>query len=389
MRPKVITGFMVAIEMKTILRLLLVLAVSCCVSCSKAGNEESGEVVISFYPKITGTAGSGFNVETDVKSSALTTANLSNFGVYAYSGMADFEPGSSSCSFMNNLKVYKPEGYGSWMYDGEPILWPYKNKISFFAYAPYISESGDDFISISYQEDENSKGSPVLRCEVPAKIDKSTDLLLSLPLYNQELITNGQVKLSFIHALSKFEFYAKTAEAVSDTREYTVEKISLEYVASNAYFSYPSATQVSTTPASVTEAIGNYTVTPNYEEGREYILANTDYLIENTVKKSGKTLPLIRDGYDFYLIPQMIERNSTLIKDVKITVIYTYNDEQGEEHTLTIQNTLSGVLRGIKKIEPCKRYRLTFVLSELSGDFNIDTEILPWESEIIDVPSFD
>lgn len=389
MRPKVITGFMVAIEMKTILRLLLVLAVSFCVSCSKAGNEGGGEVVISFYPKITGTTGSGFNVETDVKSSALTTANLINFGVYAYSGLANFDPGSSSCSFMSNLKVYKPEGYGSWIYDGEPILWPYKNKISFFAYAPYLPDTGGDFISISYQKDENSKGAPVLRCEVPAQIDKCTDLLLSLPLYNQELKTNGQIKLNFIHALSKFEFYAKTADAVSDTREYKVEKISLEYVASNAFFSYPSVTGVSVTPSTFAEAIGNYIVSPNYEEGREYILTNEDYLIENTVKKSDKTLPLIRDGYHFYLIPQMIERNSTLIKDVKITVIYTYNDEYAEEHTLTIQNTLSGVLRGIKKIEPCKRYRLTFVLSELSGDFNIDTEILPWEAEIIDVPSFD
>lgn len=290
---------------------------------------------------------------------------------------------------MNNLKVYKPEGYGSWAYDGEPILWPYKKKISFFAYAPYIPDTGGDFISISYQEDENSKGAPVLRCEVPAQIDKCTDLLLSLPLYNQELITNGQVKLNFIHALSKFEFYAKTAEAVSDTREYKVKKISLEYMASNASFSYPSEAQLSVAPPSVAEAIGNYIISPNYEEEREYILSNEDYLIDNTVKKSDKTMPLIRDGYDFYLIPQMIERNSTLINDVKITVIYTYNDEYAEEHTLTIQNTLSGVLRGIKKIEPCKRYRLTFVLSELSGDFNIDTEILPWETEIIDVPSFD
>lgn len=380
--PKVITGFMVAIERRTIFRLLLVLAVACSFSCSKESNEVEGGVVISFYPRITG-SGIGRNIETGVKSSQLTTANLSDFGVYAYSGVDNFNQGSSSCSFMNNLKVYKKDGFGSWMYDGDPILWPYNNKISFFAYAPYMAEP-DNLISISYQKDENSKGVPVIRCEVPAKIEKSTDLLLSLPLYNQQLATTGQVKLNFIHALSKFEFYAKTAETVADTRRYNVEKISLEYVANKADFSYPS-----TTAASIAETVDNYIVSPSYEEDREYILTSSDYLIENSIKKSDNTRSLLREGYNFYIVPQLLKRNSTLVKDVRITVVYTYNEESGDVHTLTIQNTLSGVLRGINKTEMGKRYRLTFILSELSGDFNIDTEILPWDSEIIDVPTFD
>ena len=122
---------------------------------------------------------------------------------------------------------------------------------------------------------------------------------------------------------------------------------------------------------------------------REYILLSSDYITDSPIKKSDGTVTLIRDDLNFYLIPQSIERDSEETRDVKITVIYSYRDDNGIKHTLTIQNNLSGILRGIKSIELCKRYRLTFVLSELSGDFNIDTEILPWDVKIIDVPSFD
>lgn len=345
------------------------------ISCSKDNYEERSGTKISFYPALAGSTGSNIGS----KSSTYTTANLDEFGVYAYSGASSFNSENSLCAFMQNLKVYKPNGYGNWIYDDDPKIWPYKNRISFFAYAPYIPDSGDEFIKISYLQNKDSKGAPVITCDQPAHINRHRDLLLSVPLYDMEQPNNGLVKINFIHVLSKFEFYAKTSDAVSESREYSVEKISFEYVAYNGVFKYPESVQ-----SSVSEALNNYSVIPNYEELREYILLSSDYIIDSPIKKSDGTVTLIRDDLNFYLIPQSIERDSEETKYVKITVIYSYIDDNGIKHTLTIQNNLSGILRGVKSIELCKRYRLTFVLSELSGDFNIDTEILPWDVKIID-----
>lgn len=352
------------------------------VSCSKDSSEEGSGVKIIFYPALAGHSSTDSNI--DSKSSSYTTSNLDEFGVYAYSGTSGFNPLNSACTFMQNLKIYKPNGYGGWIYDNDPKIWPYKNKISFFAYAPYIPDSGDEFIKISYLQNKDSKGAPVISCDQSAHINRHRDLLLSVPLYDMEQPNNGQVKINFIHALSKFEFYAKTSEAVSDSREYSIEKISFEYVAYNGIFKYPASIQ-----SSVSDALNNYSVIPNYEELREYILLNTDYIIDSPITKSDGKVAIIRDNLNFFLIPQLIDRDSENIKDVKITVIYSYTDDEDVKHTLTIQNNLSGILRGLKSIEICKRYKLTFVLSELSGDFNIDTEILPWDVKIIDVPSFD
>lgn len=368
--------------LKALLCTLHSLVVILSVSCSKDNGEENDDVKISFHPALAGSGSTDSNIGS--KSSSYTTANLDEFGVYAYSDKNGFNSANSACEFMQNLRVCKPSGYGSWIYDGDSKIWPYKNKISFFAYAPYIPDSGDEFIKISYLQNRDSKGAPVVSCDQSAHINRHRDLLLSVPLYDMEQPSNGQVKINFIHALSKFEFYAKTSDAVSDSREYNVEKISFEHVAYNGVFKYPESVQ-----SSVSDALNNYSVIPNYEELREYILLNTDYIIDSPITKSGGTVALIRDNLNFYLIPQSIERDSEEMKNVKITVIYSYIDDKDVKHTLTIQNNLSGILRGLKTIDICKRYRLTFVLSELSGDFNIDTEILPWDVKIIDVPSFD
>ena len=112
-----------------------------------------------------------------------TTSDLETIGVFAYFTHGNFNKDAATPNFMYNQLVGKQTD-GTWSYS--PVkFWPDNSttdKISFFAYAPYINETtGSNFF---VQDKESSNGFPMLSCTVPTAENKQIDFLAATPVMN-------------------------------------------------------------------------------------------------------------------------------------------------------------------------------------------------------------
>ena len=127
-----------------------------------------------------------------------TTSDLETIGVFAYFTHGNFNEDAATPNFMYNQLVGKQTD-GTWSYS--PVkFWPDNSttdKISFFAYAPYINETtGSNFF---VQDKESSNGFPMLSYTVPTAENKQIDFLAATPVMNQN---NGNVSFKLRHTLT-------------------------------------------------------------------------------------------------------------------------------------------------------------------------------------------
>lgn len=133
-----------------------------------------------------------------------SAADLTDIGVFAYFTNGEFNNGSSTPNFMYNQQVERQTD-GSWTYS--PVkYWPGNttDKISFFAYAPYVDEAASGGSNPSFQGNAVA-GFPKLTYTVPAAEADQTDLLAATPLMNRTAPTTDseKVKFNLKHALTK------------------------------------------------------------------------------------------------------------------------------------------------------------------------------------------
>lgn len=136
---------------------------------------------------------------TVINETALGTQGL---GVFAYyTGASDYASATEP-KFMYNEKVWNESG---WKYTNTKY-WPgNEQKISFFAYAPYVSTA--DAI-ITALPDANTEGDPTIGFAVPETVTNQIDLLYATPVKNA---FEGTVNFTFNHALTRIGFKVKTA----------------------------------------------------------------------------------------------------------------------------------------------------------------------------------
>ena len=95
-----------------------------------------------------------------------TTSDLETIGVFAYFTHGNFNEDAATPNFMYNQLVGKQTD-GTWSYS--PVkFWPDNSttdKISFFAYAPYINETASSNFFV--QDKESSNGFPMLVIPFP------------------------------------------------------------------------------------------------------------------------------------------------------------------------------------------------------------------------------
>lgn len=135
-----------------------------------------------------------------------------SFGVFAFNtGGANYNPeaGGQTPNLMYNQQV-KWTG-AKWAY-GQEVDWP-GGPISFFAYAPYVSDPSSRRYGITSLSGEKEAGDPKLTFEVAEKVVNQTDLLYASKV---DLGTN-RVKLDFKHALSLIRFKQPTHSADPNT----------------------------------------------------------------------------------------------------------------------------------------------------------------------------
>lgn len=136
----------------------------------------------------------------------LTTDNLTSVGLFASFTQGNYNESTATLNFMHNQKLQKSGN--AWTYSPQKY-WPVNtnDKISFFAYAPYIDEikaNGDDIIDTPTT---TAVGYPAVTFVNSAA---KTDLLLATPVMNKN---EGNVSLEFKHALTRVSFYIKNGDA--------------------------------------------------------------------------------------------------------------------------------------------------------------------------------
>lgn len=145
-----------------------------------------------------------------------SAADLTDIGVFAYFTNGTFSEGSSTPNFMYNQKVER-QADGSWTYS--PVrFWPGNttDKISFFAYAPYVDHAASGGSNPSFQG-KTAAGYPQLTYTVPAAEADQIDLLAAVPLMNRTAPAGEQVKFKLKHALTKVNVGIKSEVGITVT----------------------------------------------------------------------------------------------------------------------------------------------------------------------------
>lgn len=145
-----------------------------------------------------------------------SAADLTDMGVFAYFTNGTFSEGSSTPNFMYNQKVER-QADGSWIYS--PVrFWPGNttDKISFFAYAPYVDHAASGGSNPSFQG-KTAAGYPQLTYTVPVAEGDQTDLLAAVPLMNRTAPAGEQVKFKLKHALTKVNVGIKSEVGITVT----------------------------------------------------------------------------------------------------------------------------------------------------------------------------
>lgn len=152
--------------------------------------------------------------DTQTRSGALATGNLLSMGIFAYYTGSNDLTISEKPNFMYNQEVKRSNASSPWTYS--PVkYWPNNpgDKLTFFAYAPYVKEAIGSNPSFRPATD---KGYPILDYIVSAKDNDQTDLLVSIPpSMNLTYGTNnGKVSLHMSHALTRVSAYVKSGDNV-------------------------------------------------------------------------------------------------------------------------------------------------------------------------------
>lgn len=159
------------------------------------------------------------NVEgRQTRSEALNTDNLLSMGIFAYYTGSSNWTAANTPNFMFNQPVTRTANNTPWTYS--PVkYWPNNeaDKLSFFAYAPYVKEASGS--NPSFAGDATTPGYPALGYTVPTKEADQTDLLAAVPLLDQTYESNsGKVSFAMQHALTRVAIFMKSGDNVTNKK---------------------------------------------------------------------------------------------------------------------------------------------------------------------------
>ena len=229
-----------------------------------------------------------------------TSLQTTGFGVFAYLNASGTY---TNANFMKNTQV----STSSWTY-GPTKYWPNDNtnKLSFFAYGPYGDENIDNV---------NDAGADnTITYTVDGDIAKQTDFVVAAPILNKGQgdfsTSNGKVKFTFAHMLSRIAFSAKKSNA--DAATVTINWINL----TGNFFTTGTVDMSANAPA----IVGTGTATEQtytFTKGEEFNTAEAE--LETTADN-------LTTGDTKYLMVIPSE-----INDYTITVNYTVSYSDGSD----------------------------------------------------------
>lgn len=230
----------------------------------------------------------------------ITTANLTTFNVYAYTGT-----GSAPTLFMDNVKVTKT-GTNAWTYS--PVAyWPAKESVDFYAFSPasWVGSTGP-LKPVAY---DSYPGSEDIIYAVSPGLTGNTGM------------ANAQVVFNFRHALSKVTVKMCSSDANLTVK---VSNVVLANLMTQGNFHFP---EESTSQAAATGNIGTWT---DQNTPMTYVLhmsQTSDDVITLTTTPSEMNYAGFEEGEFKYYLPQPLSyRSNGTGKDNYIAVMCSVYD---------------------------------------------------------------
>lgn len=301
-----------------------------------------------------------------------TQLQTQGFGVYAYyTGQTEMDDYSitGAPEFMNNIKVdFNQFVTGDWGYETIKY-WPNTpgDKISFYAYGPY---DNDALNAISVTTAADSK--PVLTYTVNENITKHMDVLFT-PAQEDQTKGDGDVDMTFYHALSRVGFKVYSADNYSSTivltgvtlagNFYTDGKMNLGTATINTYDddSNPSTPEVF---ASVKDNWSNQT--PG---------SNVTFTYLNTGNQTVSYAATAADA-------AVVDNDSNGSNDAQYLMIIPQTFEDDNKITLTASYTVDGLANTVSKemeftFDAGKAYTFAIKIGLTTVDFSAN--VVAWD----------
>ena len=221
---------------------------SCGAADTGADTPEGEAVPVRFDTYVAQNAASRAATQPLSNITDIASLRAAGFGVFGYyDDDKTYDSSVDTPNFMYNQQVTWNNGGSAWTYS--PLkYWPNEtgdaasgdrtDRLSFFAYAPYLS--GDARLNFSAN---NAKGDPTVTYTTPHDLGQCLDVLYATqpggtsPLTNLTKQNVGQnVTFSFHHTMSRLNFNVRAAfdeiaagsNAKADSTRITVERITLE-----------------------------------------------------------------------------------------------------------------------------------------------------------------
>lgn len=310
---------------------------------------------------------------------AALEASANGFGVFAFhsdnsEGSNDYAAGTPSNfkpNFMYNQKVkyessewkYSPLKYWPNEY-GSGAVSTATDKLTFFAYAPYVATVGDE--GVTAFSANTATGDPTVSFKVPAKAEEQIDLMYSnADLKNKtKMAVAGKVKFTFTHALSNLSIYpiavvdATEIPASGGTDIDAATKVTINSIEIKGKFNQVGTLNLATGVWNSSAAAADQTVT--------YAPA-TAFDVTNINDKAEATTPVT----EFMFIP------STAAADYVISIDYdfTTTDAAVDGGKVVVNNKINKTLSGLT-FEQGKKIKLYVALGITSVKF--EAVVGPW-----------
>ncbi len=317
-----------------------------------------------------------------------TELKAQGFGVYAsYTKDADWET-SDIPNFMFNQEVKYDNGNSKWDYSPKKY-WPKTagpaQKISFFAYGPYVDIDGNP--AVAEKSTNADSGTPVVTYTLSSDADKVVDFVAAV-MMNESRTSRDEdanaVKFELKHELTRMNFQGKLdRDAWTGTAPYLTQvnitdvKIEAEgefYSVADYKFSVDETTRGSWT--GITPATTDWTVTTQLAK----ITPAVDlggYTTQGVQLPNQTAVDLFNGGSYIYLIPTWGE-GGIAANDIKVTFTYdlvTKDAELAAGHVVSTATKTVSLPAGTLAQGKAYNFIFTFGLTEVK----VSASVLPWE----------
>ena len=313
---------------------------------------------------------------------AALEASTNGFGVFTFfsdnsEGSNDYVAGTPS-NFKPNFMYNQQVKYESSNWKYSPIkYWPNEfgdaaistatDKLTFFAYAPYVAAVGDE--GVTAISAKNATGDPTVSFKVPAKAEEQIDLLWSnADLKNKtKQAVGGTVKFTFVHALSNLSIYPVAVvdekdniPASAGTDIDAATKVTINSLTIKGKFNQEGTLNLATGVWTSSAAATDQTIT--YQPATAYDVTNVNDKAEADAAKAVT---------EFMFVPSTAAENY----EISIDYDFTTTDTNVEGDKVIVNNKIKKTLNGVT-FEQGKKIKLYVALGITS--VKVEAEVGDW-----------